>query len=77
MKLESQVCSLDLAKRLRELGVKQERCIFRVVHGSQNWPPETSPSGIERQSARGHSGPNRGLKLTFGSPGAKLPGEVL
>lgn len=28
MKLESQVCSLDLAKRLEELGVKQESMFF-------------------------------------------------
>lgn len=28
MKLESQVCSLELAKRLRELGVKQESAFY-------------------------------------------------
>jgi hypothetical protein len=28
MKLEQQVCSLDLAKRLKESGVKQESCFY-------------------------------------------------
>lgn len=30
MKLEDQVCSLDLAKRIKELGVKQESCFWWV-----------------------------------------------
>jgi hypothetical protein len=36
MKLEDQVCSLDLAKRLKELGVKQESFAFwRDLEGHQ------------------------------------------
>jgi hypothetical protein len=36
MKLEDQACSLDLAKRLKELGVRQES-IFYWVHPSEYW----------------------------------------
>src|SRR5437016_5764061 len=34
MKLEDQVCSLDLAKRLKELGVKQESLIWWRNYGA-------------------------------------------
>lgn len=37
MKLENQVCSLDLAKRLEELGVKQES-LFYWVKMKGYWP---------------------------------------
>ena len=37
MKLENQVCSLDLAKRLKELGVKQES-LFRWTQLSGRFP---------------------------------------
>lgn len=38
MKLEDQVCSLDLAKRLKELGCKQESQFYRVkCEGIENW----------------------------------------
>lgn len=33
MKLESQVCSLELAKQLKELGVKQESAFYRDEFG--------------------------------------------
>ncbi len=34
MKLEQQVCSLDLAKRLKELGIKQESIVsWQLFHG--------------------------------------------
>ncbi len=33
MKLENQVCSLDLAKKLKELGVKQESLLSWFAHG--------------------------------------------
>ena len=37
MKLESQVCSLDLAKKLKELGVKQDSVLHWHQYGDQ--PP--------------------------------------
>ena len=33
MKLEEQVCSLDIAKRLKELGVKQESYLWWDING--------------------------------------------
>lgn len=32
MKIEDQVVSLELSKRLKEMGVKQDECIFRWKH---------------------------------------------
>lgn len=41
MKIEDQVCSLELAKRLKELGVKQESYFYHVEpcpsHGNPEW----------------------------------------
>jgi hypothetical protein len=42
MKLESQVCSLELAKRLKELGVKQES-VFYFYKGSSKPEPLNAP----------------------------------
>lgn len=41
MQLESQVCSLELSKRLKELGVKQESLWWWVKHKN---PPKEYPS---------------------------------
>jgi hypothetical protein len=35
MKLENQVCSLELAKKLKELGVKQESLFYWVRHWNE------------------------------------------
>lgn len=41
MRIENQVCSLELAKRLKELGVKQESSLFWterwMPHQTQDW----------------------------------------
>jgi len=36
MKLEDQVCSLELAKRLKELGVEQESLFYWGLFGGGN-----------------------------------------
>lgn len=37
MKLKDQVCSLELAKKLKELGVKQESLFYWATDGNRNW----------------------------------------
>lgn len=37
MKLEDQLCSLELAKKLKELGVKQESLFYRFDHGDHQY----------------------------------------
>ena len=39
MKLENQVCSLELSKRLKELGVKQDSLWGYLDHGDLNFYP--------------------------------------
>jgi hypothetical protein len=40
MNLENQVCSLDLANRLKELGVKQESLFWWIApEDNEKWPP--------------------------------------
>ena len=49
MKLEQQVCSLESAKRLKELGVRQESIfVWEIVGGNANLIPEhyASPHNI-------------------------------
>lgn len=40
MKLENQVCSLELAKRLKELGVKQDSCFYWGINDDIFQPTE-------------------------------------
>lgn len=51
MKLEDQVCSLELAKRLKELGVKQES-YFSCELGPSSWDKQT-PCVIINRGASG------------------------
>lgn len=58
MKLEDQVCSLELAKRLKEIGVKQESYFYYTTcndctkeYGSQEWSLEEGISHGENISA--------------------------
>lgn len=47
MTLEQQVCSLDLAKRLKELGVKQESLFLWCNFGKDDWRgPYSNIDGI-------------------------------
>lgn len=43
MKLEDQVCPLELAKRLKELGVKQESAFYWCDNNYGTWELEDSP----------------------------------
>jgi hypothetical protein len=42
MKLEDQVCSLELAKRLKELGVKQESYFYWECDRNKKYPPNVA-----------------------------------
>jgi len=54
VKLEDQVCSLELAKRLKELGVKQESHFYHIKERAE-WRlwPYTSP-GFSLEGIREH-----------------------
>ena len=45
MKLENQVCSLELAKKLKELGVPQESLFYWFVDNEQNLLAYKTPIG--------------------------------
>lgn len=49
MKLEDQVCSLELAKQLKELGVKQEGLYF-WFNGGGAWHIVLNKAGVEEPS---------------------------
>lgn len=67
MKLENQVVSLDLAKRLKELGVKQESYFYWL----QNWE-ENDWSGIGKWVVAPSSRDDRISAFTVAELGEKL-----
>lgn len=55
MQIEKQVCSLELAKRLRELGVKQESHFFWVREFRDDLPPFKIQNGRRVDSTDDYS----------------------
>lgn len=67
MKLEDQVCSLDLAKKLKELGVKQDSYFYWVREFREEMPPFKLQSGRRPDSIEDCSA------FTVGELGEMLP----
>ena len=73
MKLEQQVCSLELAKKLKELGVKQESLFYFVrisdtPDGRQDW--------LIRNSKWGKGAKEEYSAFTVAELGKMLPEEI-
>lgn len=72
MKLENQVCSLDLAKRLRELGVKQESYFYWMEYGNPHLLPGKDSSIFYEKTWR-----KRVSAFTVAELGEMLPIEYI
>jgi hypothetical protein len=76
MKIESQVCSLDLAKRLKELGVKQES-LFSWFHVQSYNGPDDPPSDWEIVLLSSEKEEKLYSAFTVAELGEMLPKEII